>query len=294
MSGLALSSLLLLCLVIPGFVFQYRYYRGAASSWKTSSTIDTNVPRALLLAVLFCVPAHTLWTSAINLSAPYTYLGAINYSDLFALMQGNALTADSLLFEQLETSLAWKFSAYILTQTAAAYLMGNWIAIKADDIGWSKKVALSSPSGLWHRLLRYPEDNPDGIIVSLTVTLGGTTYLYYGLLSEYFADPDSGKLTRVVLEGAVRVKIGPPKKGEKPYDIPGEYFIVECDRVETVDIDYFWINGPGVREDSAETDTELKAQVEETDNRIKLSTRISNVIGKIYKTLAAFLSRLGS
>lgn len=241
MSGLVLSALVLFCLLIPGFIFQFRYYRSAAEKWTTSDNINTTTPRALLIAVLFSLPMHAVWGFLISwIDSFWIPIGRINFNDLILLLTGNVLPNGSSTFLQLNHLLLWKITAYLSSQAWVAFLLGNLAATTAESIGWNKLVALGARGAFWHRTLGFPESDPDGIVVSLAVPVCGTTYLYYGLLHEYELDVD-GNLQRVVLQAAGRRALAADKNTE-PYFIPGEYFIVNCRNVDTVDIDYFWLD----------------------------------------------------
>lgn len=78
--------------------------------------------------------------------------------------------------------------------------------------------------------------SPDVILIALTVTHGDRNFLYYGVLDDYQLDRE-GNLHRVVISGAFRQDM--LKKGN-PQKIPGEFFVVNCDSVQTADIDFHW------------------------------------------------------
>lgn len=253
MSGLAFSTLALFCALIPGFVFQFIYYRVTAQS-ETTGRVDLTSVKPLVLAVLFSLPTHAVWVGAINLfDAHIAPIGAVDFYNLLPILQGEPLAMGSTLASRLDGWSIFNVALYISSQAAFALVAGRQLALWGDRNGWPKSRALSSDGALWHRLLAYPDEEPDGVVVSATVTLGQETYLYFGLLSEYSLTP-SGELKNLVLEFASRRVISKP--AEETYDLPGEYFVLNCKNIETVDIDYFWLVPKDEDSDEASEDGE--------------------------------------
>ena len=248
MNGFAFSALAIFCLLLPGFIFHFQYSRSAAASWTVSNKIDTATSRALIVAVLFCLPLHALWgTFAGLLNWVGIPLGNIDYRAVLALLAGAAPSADADEAGLAGAVLLWKLSAYLGTQCVAATLIGSWLAGFAKRSGFARRVAESGQGAFWHKKLTHlPEGETDipelerGVVLSLTVPIAGQTMLYYGLLREYLLD-DAGRLDRVVLEGAARRPLG-VRGDDHVYQIPGELFVVDCRNVDTLDIDYFWLD----------------------------------------------------
>lgn len=238
MSGLVFSTLALFCALIPGFVFQFIYYRVTAQS-ETTGRVEVTSVKPLVLAVLFSLPTHALWIGAITLISDHIApIDVVDFRDLLPILLGEPLASSSTLAARLDGSLILNVALYISSQAAFALVVGYQLAHWGDRNGWAKSRALSSDGALWHRLFAYPDEEPDGIVVSATVTLGKETYLYFGLLKEYRLTP-TGELKNLVLEFASRRTISKPE--EPTYDLPGEYFVLNCKNIETVDIDYFWL-----------------------------------------------------
>ncbi|MDJ0939823.1 MAG: hypothetical protein QNJ00_08655 [Woeseiaceae bacterium] len=265
MSNLAFSSLIIFCLLLPGIIFDYRYNKGA-SGWSATSAITATVPRALLWGVVYGLPAHTVWIWFADVLATATPILPIDFEVVFALLLGIDMPNGTSLYGQLNDSLPISFSFYVLSQVAAAFFLGGYIADLLDGTDWSKNVALRSPSAAWHRLFAYPSDELgepakiDGILLSLTVTVGSVTYLYSGFLWDYFVSAQTGKLERVILRNTQRRIMsrdagepvpgsGEAETGEvdakginnDSYQTPGEFMVIECANVETFDVDYFYL-----------------------------------------------------
>lgn len=244
MSGLAFSALTIFCILLPGFVFQFSYYRSAATGDATGA-VDLGSAKSLVLAVLFVIPVHTLWVGLIWLiDRNIAPIGTVDFVDLLPIFLGEPLTDTSTLHANVNAWLLLKVTVFTSSQSAFAVLAGAYVAKLARMIDWPKRLALGSDGAIWHKRLEYVDGNPDWTIVSVTLTLGKETYLYYGILEEYQLTP-TGELKYLVFKGAARRNIAETDENRGPHELPGEYFVLSCKNVETVDIDYFWIEPEG-------------------------------------------------
>ena len=239
MSGIAFSTLAIFCALIPGFAYQFSYYRTTAHS-ETGGQVDLGSAKSVVIAVLISLPIHALWVGSIGfIDERLIPIGRVNFSDVLPILQGEAIPEGSSLASQIDGLLLLKVSTYLVTQSLVAMLFGFSIAKLSDYLGWGRLRALATDGAIWHTKLAYPENDPDGIIVSVTVSLGDITYLYYGLLDEYHLTP-SGELKYLVLLGAARRNMAAPE--EDAYILPGEYFVIDCRGISTIDVDYFWMS----------------------------------------------------
>ena len=229
MSGLVLSAVVLLAVLSPGLLVQISFNR-ATSRWDATYTFDPGTVQAVLLAIPLSLPFHAVWGTLIALADGLFGTGALDYPALLAALDTPSRTPD------LGVALLWQLTAYVWSQAIVALLVGPSIALLLQRNGWDRYMALTSKAGSWHARLRYPPDDPAGIVLSVTVDLGQETYLYFGLLRDYEVRPD-GRLARVELEGAKRR----PVEGGEAYDIPGEVLLIDCADVRTMDIDYLYI-----------------------------------------------------
>jgi len=261
MGGLAFSTLTLLCLLIPGFAYQFIYYRRTAQG-DTAAKVDPGSARPLVLAILISLPMHSVWVGAIALIDSFVFpIGRVDFATLLPILQGEPVENIIALASNLSGIYLAKLAVYITSQTAAAMYCGTLVAAWMHNNGWTKLRMLSSEGALWHKRLEFADDEPDGIIISVTLTLGDTTYLYYGLLEEYQLT-ETGELKNIVLRAAARRNMSVP--GEDAYELPGEYFVLNCRKVETVDIDYFWL--APVADDEEDPDDNAVIDVEIVDD----------------------------
>lgn len=256
MSGLVLSAVVLLAVLSPGLLVQISFNR-ATTRWDATYAFDPGTLQAVLLAIPLSLPFHAVWGTLIALVDRLFGTGALDYPALLAVLDTPSRAADAVA---VDVELLWQLSAYVWSQALVAFLVGPSIALLLQQNGWDKYMALTSKAGSWHARLRYPPDDPAGIVLSLTVDLGQQTYLYYGLLKDYEVTPD-GRLARVELEGAKRR----PVEGGTAYDIPGEVLLVDCAEVRTIDVDCLYIvDEEEIDEDSFDDDTDALVDLTET------------------------------
>ena len=238
MGNLALSAVVLFSLLVPGIILSYRY-SSAAAGWEASGNVTVGVERLLCWGLLASLPFHVVWNMAIQSVNPWLNWGTLDFALLLNILQGVELKTDSVVFVQLHDSLLLKILSYVGTQVICAWFGGDLLAKAAVWLKWNKKLALSSKGAFWHQVFAYPEENPHFIVVTLAVSMGNINYLYDGVLHEYQLT-DEGDLHRVVLLGATRRQLnGNSEVAETK--MQGEYFALNCDKVQTANVDYLWI-----------------------------------------------------
>ncbi len=237
MGSLALSTVVLFALLLPGIAFLARF-ESEFASLETAPTIEITATRTMAYAITLALVFHCVWIGALALVDHFLKLELTPSWHVLAIIGGGAPWDDANFRQHFSASALFGFSLYLLTQLLVAWMLGAAAVITLNKRGLGERRALRSRGAVWHRLLRYPDTDPppDIIMLSLAVTMGGDNYLYYGILRDYQQDAE-GNLHRVVLEGAIGEGLGghsPPKR------LPGESFVVNCDDVQTADIDYWW------------------------------------------------------
>lgn len=242
MEGLALSAVVLVALSVPGSIVYYRYLRVSAT-WEISGANELQTVQLVVAGLMVSLVFHALWGVTLDLT-PFP----VNYEAVFAVL----MESDDGLDEVTSNSLFLvQASGYFFSQCAAAWILGSVIGRLAEDkTDWSKSIALNSNGGVWHRLFRYPSEQGDkfhGPIVTLAHSEAGRSYLYQGVLFEYQLDP-TGKLVRIVLTAAYRrdFPVGATDLKNQDQDhhwesMSGERFVVNCESVDTLEVDYIWL-----------------------------------------------------
>jgi hypothetical protein len=90
-SGLAFSTLAIFCILIPGFLYQFIFYR-VTSGGAASGKIELGAAKPIVIAVLVSLPLHAVWVGSITLIDRYIVpIGTVNFYELIPLMQGEPL-----------------------------------------------------------------------------------------------------------------------------------------------------------------------------------------------------------
>lgn len=246
MESLALSAVVIAALLVPGLVVYYTYVRNAAS-WTISASNDFVTPQAAIWAIVFSLLFHSLWGTALEFSR-----WPVDYAAVLSIV---AERGDAIDFRIDEPGFLIQATIYLSSQTFAAWLLGLSIAYVLGErvFNLSKRIALSSNGAVWHELLRYPSDEKDfeGPVLTLTHAIDGQAFLYRGYLDEYQLD-STGKLVRVVLRGGVRRDFPKQALALEAVNAPefwvpmsGERFVVNCERIDTIEVDYIWLQREG-------------------------------------------------
>lgn len=264
--SLAFSTLLLVLLTVPGILARYWYRKGV---WTAPVEIAT-IPEELISGIIWTLPIQFAWAwiakllvgidlnldvvllllsgrSALELEADkvvsslesvrqapgliFIYLFGAN---LFAVVCG---LLGHLIVRNLKLDVQFRFFRF---RNEWYYLLKGEILAFSDQ--WPGEV--STPS-------RQEIDELLGNIntyVTVVVEQSGTSYLYRGIVREFYFNRE-GDLDRLVLADAHRRRLDndrPPDEVPSPdryeneyYRIEGQYLIIRYSSVKTLNIEYF-------------------------------------------------------
>lgn len=257
MSGIALSSLLLLCVLIPGLVCLHVYLREIAGAKGGNPTVEITAWKTLVTAVLVSIAFHVAWGVSLSLVqwlisvvSPSEVPLAVDYRTILKLIGG-----DTRIVATAAVSIGTLvgFSVYLWSQFVAAVWLGTEIANQMLGADGARDHWLSDDGAMWHRLFKFPEGNPYLILVTVTVSYPEATYLYIGGLEHYELTPN-GMLRYLHLRAAYRRQLADDGDDAEYYEIPGDELVIDCENVQTVDVEYFY-----------DVDSEADAPSESTD-----------------------------
>ncbi|MEM7098430.1 MAG: hypothetical protein AAF541_09255 [Pseudomonadota bacterium] len=247
MNGLALSAATLFALLLPGQLAHY-IYKQNTGGWSISSPNRSGIPTSLVWGLVIAVPLNTLW----GIVCEYVLSRPVDYHAILSVLT-NEETSSHLFDEQFATSmfLLW-ITTYWITQIIAGYGIGLAVTKVADYSSWGLRAALQSNGATWHRLFRAMDwsPRPDAVTASAVVVEDAKPFLYIGIVNTYDLDQE-GNLQRLVLEGAHRryfpadsdPNVSLIESGDiSPWtQMRGELFVINCEKVQTIDVDYIWI-----------------------------------------------------
>ena len=255
--NVAFSALLVFLLLLPGFLFR-TYFKRAEKVVLDIKPFGQAAIDAFLTAIVLDVFWYWLTVLATGARA--------DFEALLTLVAGEKSS-------QLEDAIAelasdpWRpglyFGSLYAFAIAAAFLLRHAVTRwRLDRRGAPLANFLRFDTPWYYLFTGYDRPNaPNGVAIGAVVSLGGTAYLYTGVLVEYFLD-DQGQLNRLVLTSAARRPLaedaaeaeetGPddwieierrlgeeaPLREERFYPIEGDYFVLRYSEVLTLNVRY--------------------------------------------------------
>lgn len=245
--NIALPAFILLLFVVPGYLFLSAFYRKENTRFE-SKPLDVFSAQALLSALAL----HFIALSIVSL----WFSQQESYHLLLKLVLSKPLrTAE---FESLRDQLTY-ILGYSASVSALGYLIGKLAQLLRFRLNPYKnsRFAYNTP---WYYELRgklSPTENANLTKVSCMLESAGETFLYYGILDDFYLTPNGG-LDRVVLTEVARRKItqddpltedtDSSSKGEtldRFYQIKGDRLIIKNEEIQTLNIEYVYIGLKG-------------------------------------------------
>lgn len=252
--NIAFPALAVLLLLLPGVLLSYSYRRGFfRRSPITLGPIRDEIGRGIVLA-LFIHPLALGLVSTVVGWQPDTMV-------LTSLFVGDA-NLDRASIEVLGG--LW----YLVSVNVGALLVGSlthWI-VRSNHLDLRYDVLRFDNE--WHYLFSgearvfdvdqaertvpsikaYLKREFEFVFVSVVVTVGGQSVLYWGALSDYFFDA-SGQLDRIVLKDAQRRPLRAeadnassgaptPIQDDRFYPIRGSFLVIRYENVQTLNIEF--------------------------------------------------------
>lgn len=230
----ALPAVLFLFFIIPGLVLFSRLYRvdGVVLDFQPISEKMGHV-------FFWSIFVHILLIFLLDEFANIT----VQYSVIVAAFSGKlepnhvGVIANSL----------FKFAGYLFLSILVSYFVALAIRRTVEYCNLDKKYGLLKFRSPWLYIFTDDRDaGHAGTYISALVDVKDGTYLYSGILEEYFFDKDGG-LDRMVLSEVVRRKMSNDKGAvctgesggdERFYKIDGDYIVVRYDEIITLNVRY--------------------------------------------------------
>lgn len=251
----AVSAVVLIVLLLPGFILQTAYTRGF---WRWNSpTSARSLTEQIPVGVVLASVLHGLWTSLCALMGR-----PIDFSAVMMLLLGS-YGPYNIYFDRVISGLTRSPSrvfAYFSTLYLASAFLGylfHWLVRRYALDRKSYFLRFNNP---WFYLLtgeitefgEVEEDYGEISAVYLTTIVHhtGKDYLYRGVVNDFFFDK-AGNLDRVLLTLAVRrdlsddrepdVEFSPDELDERYYDIEGDYLVLRYSEMSTLNVDYIFV-----------------------------------------------------
>lgn len=250
--NIAFSAIVALAIVLPGLITVRLRRR------KSDYPIPPPPPWSIEAAAVI-LAATVLHTGACALVEFLAYCGIIsvhiNLDSVLMLMVGKYGENDSAFAATI--SSVTQFPGYVVSYFLGLCVFASCIAIEygsAFDEYFRKRMFDSDPEDrIWEKF--FTPDESYSTVVSVVVELGGTAYLYLGLLESVHFDQSGRQLDRLALSDVYRRNLlddRPPvgaqdDRVEDPqaksnmdrfYRIHGDMFILRYAEVKTLNVQY--------------------------------------------------------
>lgn len=259
--NIAFPALVIILLISPGVLFSYSYRKGFF--WRSPVSLGPIQDE---------IGSGTLWALALNglgVGISELALRGINFEALLALLTGWPPVDASRIQSYIDAVAEHSGSIilYLLLINLAGVLLGYLLHAVVRRNHLDLRYNFLRFSNEWYyifsgeaRVFDVPEEersvasikeflstNLDFVFISAVVLQGEEPVLYWGILSDYFFNSE-GKLDRIVLEQAQRRFLTADREDEKDqqtpvederfYEIRGDYFLVQYQNVQTLNIEY--------------------------------------------------------
>ncbi|MEW8624601.1 MAG: hypothetical protein AB2551_02465 [Candidatus Thiodiazotropha sp.] len=246
--NVAFPALLTFLLILPGFIFRGAFTRSERTQLDNRPFTSETV-KSLILAIFL----HALWLKLTNLITPIS----IDYQvflTLFTAARGDLL---ELAINRSAVHMPG-FITYLMSIYICSYLFGLIaqklvIKLKLDRHSLlSDFFRFDTP---WFYLLKgFNDEGDEADFVKLAVTVKQVeaTYLYYGILEDFYLT-DSGNLDRIILSSVVRrqliadetsadeEEVEQASEALRFYEISGDRLVFKYKDITSLNIEYYKI-----------------------------------------------------
>lgn len=252
----ALSALLILILLLPGFIFQNVYNKGY---WRWNSpTSNPSITEQLPIGVVIAGILHFIWiflASAtkhpVDLNAVMMLiLGTYGYENKNFETAIHSVTNHprSVLFYFTSLYFASAFLGYgvhklirmfkLDRKTKFLRFKNEWYYLLSGEVTEFKELKNIYEKGL----KGYGE--VDGVWLSAVVHHVERDYLYKGFVADFYFDK-AGNLDVVLLRSISRrvlsKDLSPDVMDERYFEIAGDYFVLRYSEMSTINIEYLFL-----------------------------------------------------
>lgn len=254
--NVALSTLILLLFLIPGFLFRRFYYTGEFSKQYFKQNFTDLVFPTLIPSLLF----HAVGLYLISHS-PFTNAYALDIGVISGLISGVAN------YDQVNRALLniYRYSdlilGYFLCISLISGVTGFLVKVFVRNLKLDRKLKLFRFQNEWHyifsgEILDFPRvpgkaEDLDFTYVDALVKNDEGTIIYSGLLTEYVLSKEGG-IDRLYLTDVKRRYLKNDEK-EKPgeskyYYMPGQFFVLPFQHVVNLHITYYIVEVSNLQE----------------------------------------------
>ena len=228
--NIALSAILLLLLILPGFVFLKAFERTENTSIERRP-FDVSSASALLIAVII----HFALLLATPISGYH-----VDFSLFLKFLLGAEFSPEEL---EVVVNSRTLIATYFLVSMILPYLLGK-ISQKVVFYFNPYKGSLLSFETPWYYELKGKisrDTDQEYIKFSCVQEIDGNAYIYFGVLEEFYLTRD-GQLDRIVLSDASLRRFEPKKQESKNiHQFEGSRLILKYSEIKNLNIEFYQI-----------------------------------------------------
>lgn len=247
MENIALTTLVVFILAMPGYVARSAYHSGNL----TGAVLRRSIMNDLVWTIMIAMPIHAIGVFIVeHLHELWDLIPDINFEATFRLLTGE-YGPESVLLTDLIGNV-YQNSHYITAYVLFLLLLSLGLGLWLRKLVWELQLDLRFPhifgfGNLWlyrltgrNRLAATPRGEEVIPVVDALVDLGEKTRLYRGVVWDFTTD-ETGALQDILLIQALRGKFGEDTGKEEEFywqEIPGDIFVLKYSNVLNLNITY--------------------------------------------------------
>jgi hypothetical protein len=247
--NIAFPALLTFLLILPGYIFRGAFTRSERTQLDNRPFTSETV-KSLVIAIFL----HTFWFQLAKLLSPISIDYQI-FLTLFTAARGDLLE----LTINRSADHVPAFITYLVTIYIFSYLLGlsaqkTVLKYKLDRHHlFSELFRFDTPWFYLFKGFNDEGDQADFVKLAVTIQQVEATYLYYGILEDFFLT-ESGNLDRIVLSSVVRRQLTaddailvenkvltPAEEEARFYEISGDRLVLKYNDITSLNIEYYKI-----------------------------------------------------
>ena len=235
--NIAFPAFFILTLLLPGFIFQNAYEKVERTNIE-KKPFDVSSSLAFFYALL-------IHATLCFIIVPITG-NVIDYELCVQLLTGSKSIPVSEMTGISENIP--KIFSYFSTSFLIAHILGRIAQSLIFKFNPYKSSLLAFDTPWYYELTGKLSETKDAQLIKLSclVETKNTSFLYYGVLEDFYLN-DDGKLDRVVLSDTMRRPIENDQKSSEDeqnkrfYEIKGDRIILKYDDIKNVNIEYLYM-----------------------------------------------------
>lgn len=235
--NIAFPAFFILILILPGFIFQNAYEKVERTNIE-KKPFDVSSSLAFFYALL-------IHSTLCFILVPITG-NEVDYKLCIQLLTGSKnlpVTELTSISDNVPKILAYFSSSFFI-----AFIVGKIAQSLIFKLNPYKSSLLAFDTPWYYELTGKLSDTRDAQLIKLSclVESKNTSFLYYGVLEDFYLNSD-GQLDRVVLSDAMRRPIENDQRNSQDdpqkrfYEIKGDRIILKYDDIKNINIEYLYM-----------------------------------------------------